>query len=143
MENSMERHRRFKEQRGEIVNFAKAFGPLAAMEKFDIRTFGAVNRILNKGGANAIPIVVDRRALYPNSESLFDGLVKRIAGTISGLLAKVEELQQRVAWQDERIKELRGQLASSRAASTDHEETVLVEVELLCQKAEEQIGDAK
>lgn len=99
MENAQVRHKRFQRQEGEIANYANAFGVLAAMERYDIRSVLTVQKIMEGRGDGKTP-AVDKRAMFQTSESYYESIVKSIVTTIS-------KLQGEVAQRDTRIAELR------------------------------------
>lgn len=128
MENSMERHRRFKEQAGEIVNYAKAFGPFAAMDKFDIRSVFTLEKILERGDANAKMPSKFNRGLYADSDSYYDGLVKGIIHHIRKMEDKVDLLLATLAFKDTEIDQLKVERQKWFAIAREHEEQVMEEL---------------
>jgi len=114
MENSMEKHRRLMKQGSQIAEFHAAFGKEPTMDKFRIKSEKTLESILKREGNHGQGRMANYGALqpglYPNSDSLFDALVRRIASNITGLLAKVDSLQEELAQQKQLNRELQERL---------------------------------
>lgn len=130
-ESTAQRRRRYREDGARIVEYANAWGDLAAMEEFDIRSPGTLDRIRQREGRNngnrPVPLL-SRQALYPSDASMYDGLVKGIVRHINALQDKVAVLEAAVAYRDAELDGLRGQLQSLDVVSRQHETVVMTQL---------------
>lgn len=134
MENAQVRHKRFQRQEGEIANYANAFGILAAMERYDIRSVLTVQKIMERRGDGKTP-AVDKRAMYPDGESYCQGVVKAIIHTVEEFKDTISNLADQlagrdaiIAEKDKRIKQLQEEKQSFGALGCQKEETIMQEL---------------
>ena len=127
MENAQVRHKRFQRQEGEIANYANAFGVLAAMERYDIRSVLTVQKIMERRGDGKTP-AVDKRAIYPDGESYYESIVKSIVATISKLQGEVAQRDTRIAELRQEVDKLNVEKKSWAYLFQKKEETVMQEL---------------
>ena len=134
-EDSQARHRRFKEQRGEIVRCAEAWGRRVAMDKFDIRCESTMDRLLHKAakakGDGHEPIhlpLVNTRESYPNSESHYDGLVRALARHLREQDDKNALLEAAYLFEREKNHRLEEEKAHWRLTAKGVEDEVMTEL---------------
>lgn len=112
-ETSMEKHRRLKGQAGEIADFAQTFGPLAAMDRYDIHTSQTLKKLIHKGGGNAKLPLVDKRFMFNTPQDYYDGLVQ---ATIN----RIVKLQTDNSEKDRVIGDLKAQIQALKDELRHH-----------------------
>lgn len=134
MENAQERHKRYQRDEGVIVRDALAFGPIAAMDKHDVRSVLTIEKMMKRRCNGPVPII-DKPALYPSSESYCQGVVKGIIFAIEELKNTVSNLENLlagkdaiIAEKDKRIKQLQHDRQSFGELGRQKEDTLMQEL---------------
>lgn len=127
MENAQERHKRFQSQEGEIVNYANAFGILAAMDRYDVRSGFTIQKMMERRGDGKKPLV-DNKAMFESGESYYESIVKGIVATISKLETTITQRDTRIAELRQEIDKLQDEKRSFGSLGRQKEETVMEEL---------------
>lgn len=92
-ENSTQKHRRLMAQAGEIAEYARTFGPLEAMDRYDIHMPQTLQKIIVKGGKSEQQPLVSKRAMFGSVQDYYDGIVQGIINRIVTMQTTNSELQ--------------------------------------------------
>ena len=128
-ENSMERHRRYIEQAGEIVSYAKAHGILEAMDRFDIRNPATVRKLINRKDRNVPKNIISKRALFDSNEGYFEGVFRAILRHIQTMEDHTAKLQGELAEKDALIASKEAEINRLKASPRfDVEDSLFTEL---------------
>jgi len=130
-ETSMQKHKRFMSQAREISEYAEAFGPLEAMNRYDISTVQALQKILAKRGAREQLPLISKRAMFDTPQDYYDGLIQGVINRITKMQATIDERNKIIESLRVEIADLKNKQTNRSALEMVRQEKKLAQLSML------------